>query len=59
MRKEKSKTCVFCWYARMREDIRGIYCTGGFQEENGSCRWFVPVKIEQEEETKKCGENVL
>ena len=32
--------CVFCYYARMRTDICGIYCTGGFVSENGECEHF-------------------
>lgn len=38
------KLCVLCHYARMREDICGIYCTGGFVEKDGTCRHFVPVE---------------
>lgn len=46
------KLCVLCHYARMREDICGIYCTGGFVEKDGTCRHFAPV-----EEAGKEGED--
>ena len=26
----KPNPCIMCYYARMRRDICGIYCTGGF-----------------------------
>ena len=32
--------CAWCYYARMRQDICGIYCTGGFTNEDGSCNHF-------------------
>jgi len=35
-----NKLCVFCHYARMRDDICGIYCTGGFVESNGKCKHY-------------------
>lgn len=38
------KLCVLCHYARMREDICGIYCTGGFVEQDGTCRHFAPAE---------------
>lgn len=31
--------CVTCHYARMRRDICGIYCTGGFAH-NGKCEHY-------------------
>lgn len=46
------KLCVLCHYARMREDICGIYCTGGFIEQDGTCRHFVPVEEEEQEGEK-------
>lgn len=33
--------CPWCWYARDREDICGVYCTGGFTNEDGTCARFV------------------
>lgn len=45
----EGKLCVLCHYARMREDICGIYCTGGFVEQDGTCRHFVPVEEEEQE----------
>lgn len=33
----KDNPCVTCYYARMRRDICGIYCTGGFEKEDGKC----------------------
>ena len=35
-----SKMCVSCYYARMRTDICGIYCTGGFVKADGTCDKF-------------------
>jgi len=32
--------CAWCYYARMRHDICGIYCTGGFTNEDGTCNRF-------------------
>lgn len=32
--------CAFCYYARMRTDICGIYCTGGFLAKDGKCDHF-------------------
>ena len=36
---EQEKLCVNCWYARMRTDICGIYCTTGFVKD-GKCERF-------------------
>jgi hypothetical protein len=38
--KKKPNPCVLCDYARMRRDICGIYCTGGFQKPDGACDHF-------------------
>lgn len=38
---EEKKICAWCWYARMKRDICGIYCTGGFTNEDGSCDHFL------------------
>lgn len=35
-----NKLCVSCHYARMRDDVCGIYCTGGFVESNGKCKHY-------------------
>ena len=35
-----SKLCVHCYYARMRTDICGIYCTRGFVKHDGTCDQF-------------------
>jgi len=32
--------CVSCEYAQMREDICGIYCTGGFVKADGKCERY-------------------
>ena len=37
---QTDKLCVFCYYARMRTDICGIYCTGGFLAKDGKCERF-------------------
>lgn len=36
----KPNPCIMCHYARMRTDICGIYCTGGFVSEDGRCEHF-------------------
>lgn len=33
--------CVFCWHARMRKDICGTYCTGGFENKDGTCDRYI------------------
>lgn len=49
MSKQEEKRCVFCFYARMRTDICGIYCTGGFRKPSGECEHFKPYeKIDRE-----------
>ena len=37
---EMKKICAWCYYARMREDVCGIYCTGGFENADGTCDRF-------------------
>ena len=37
---EQVKLCINCWFARMRDDICGIYCTGGFVKPDGTCDLF-------------------
>lgn len=37
----KNHPCVFCFYARMRRDICGIYCSGSFLVKDGTCSHFV------------------
>lgn len=44
-----NELCVSCHYARMRDDVCGIYCTGGFVESNGKCRHYKDCEEEQEE----------
>lgn len=38
---EERKPCVWCWYARDREDIAGVYCTKGFENKDGTCERFL------------------
>lgn len=38
--KTEKKICAWCYYARMRKDICGIYCTGGFENKDGTCERF-------------------
>lgn len=33
--------CAFCHYSRMRTEICGIYCTGGFTNDDGDCDKFI------------------
>lgn len=44
-----NKLCVSCHYARMRDDVCGIYCTGGFVESNGKCKHYKDCEEEWEE----------
>ena len=37
---EEKRLCVWCEYARDREDIAGVYCTGGFCNPDGTCGHF-------------------
>lgn len=36
----EKKLCAWCYHARMRTDICGIYCTGGFENPDGTCERF-------------------
>jgi len=42
------KLCIDCYYARMRTDICGIYCTGGFIEKDGTCKKFKPYRSKED-----------
>lgn len=43
----KENICVFCWYARMRDDICGIYCVGSaMKNKDGTCDKFKEYKSE-------------
>lgn len=46
--------CVHCCFARMRTDICGIYCTGGFVKEDGTCDRFKAYKAKEERREKSC-----
>ena len=52
MDSKKYNPCVFCHYARMRKEICGIYCTGGFVKQDGSCEHFADYK-EPKQRTEK------
>lgn len=48
MSKEKKNICVFCDYARMRDDICGIYCVGEcMKKEDGTCDSFKAYQVGQ------------
>ena len=32
--------CCHCYYARVRKDICGIYCTSGFENPDGTCEHY-------------------
>ena len=58
MKREKyyppsSGPCVHCDYARMRTDICGIYCTGGFVKLDGTCDRFKPYNTKDEKQETK------
>lgn len=38
---DERKPCVWCWYARDRVDIAGVYCTKGFENPDGTCTRFL------------------
>lgn len=40
----EGKPCISCHYARMRRDICGIYCTGGFATKDGKCEHYEHYK---------------
>ena len=44
-----NELCVSCHFARMRDDICGIYSTGGFVESDGKCRHYKDCEEELEE----------
>ena len=44
--------CVHCYYARMRTDICGIYCTGVFVKTDGTCEKFRFDDPKQEREER-------
>lgn len=37
---DQKAICAWCYYARMRRNICGIYCTGGFTNADGTCDHF-------------------
>ena len=49
----KQKLCVFCHYARMKRDICGIYCTGGFENPDGTCNFFKDYQEHKKEIAQK------
>ena len=51
--KEKRSVCAWCYFARMRKDICGIYCTGGFTNTDGTCDRFVDYDERKKEMRKK------
>lgn len=44
--------CPWCWYARTKADICGVYCTGGFQNKDGSCERFLDYYEEKKRRRK-------
>lgn len=50
---ENEKICAWCCYARMRTDICGIYCTGGFENPDGTCDHFKDYWEWKKEKRKK------
>ena len=33
--------CPWCYFGRPKKDICGVYCTGGFENPDGTCRRFI------------------
>lgn len=52
----KKKICAWCYYARMKTDICGIYCTGGFENPDGTCDHFRDSREGLPEHEQKMGE---
>lgn len=46
------KPCVWCWYARDRKDIAGVYCTGGVENRNGQCDKYTDYRAEKHRRRK-------
>lgn len=46
--REGTAVCPWCWFARDREDICGVYCTEGFTNEDGRCDRFLDYLEEKE-----------
>lgn len=45
MSEKEKDICVFCDYARMRDDICGIYCVGQcMKKPDGTCDYFKPYQ---------------
>lgn len=44
----KKRLCVLCEYAKDRVDIAGVYCTGGFVNEDFTCEHFKKFLTEEE-----------
>lgn len=56
MSDKKQSVCAWCYYARMRTDICGIYCTGGFVNEDGCCDRYLSYDEYKKRKRKKEGE---
>lgn len=53
----KEIICPWCYFARMRKDICGIYCTGGFTNSDGSCDHFKSYEDHKREQRQKRKKN--
>lgn len=40
--------CPWCWYARDREDICGVYCVADYENKDGNCTHFLDYEKEKE-----------
>lgn len=42
MDSKKHNCCALCYFARIRRDgICGVYCTGGFENKDGTCPLYI------------------
>lgn len=48
----KENPCISCYYARMRRDICGIYCTGGFVKADGKCDHWEDYRVRTKRKSK-------
>lgn len=45
---ESKPVCPWCWYARDREDICGVYCVADYENKDGNCTHFLDYEEEKE-----------
>lgn len=51
---KKKKPCVWCFFARDRTDVAGVYCTEGFSNADGTCKYFKDYAEVKHERNSRC-----